>query len=108
MELELDFGVSVNPKFIPEGKEGISPEGWERRFNQGLEDWDLRTREVLQFRNETKFMLSGDYESIKGFLKDVYGYIDFSCIYIWNARCVDLINTWKCLPRPDLEIWRLL
>ena len=106
--MELEFGVSVNPKFIPEGKEGISYDGWLRRISDGMNRYGVKLRESLAFLGDEKMMLSGDYESIKGFLKDVYGYIDFSSIYIWNARCVDLINTWKCLPRPNLEIWRLL
>lgn len=105
---DLEFGVSVNPRFIPEEKEGISMDGWTKRFDYGLEKYDLRTREVLRCGPEDKFMLSGKYEDIKDFLKDVYGYVDYSCIYLWSAHTYDLIHLWKTSPRPDMNIWRCL
>lgn len=108
-ELDLEFGVSINPHFIPEEKEGISKEGWGHRLDDGLIKYDIRTREYLYGpHNEIKMMLSGRYEDIKGFLEYVYGYIDYSCIYLWSAHVYDLVHYYKTQPRKNLEVWRLL
>ena len=111
----FDFCVSVNPDFISEdlekrygGKE-ICEEEFHSVFDQGLEKYDIRVREELRFMGSRKMILSTPkLEDLHEFLEEVYGYMDWSSIYLWNCRSVELINHWKSLPRGDVSIWRLI
>lgn len=108
MSEDLEFGVSINPNFIPNDKEGISDSGWLSRINSGLVKYNLRVREKLYCVGDIKMMLCGTYDNIKEFLMDIYGYVDYSSIYLWDARCIGLVHYFKTRPRGDLEIWRCL
>ena len=106
---EIKFGISINPEYVPEGREAEFKNKYFMDYIMKiLPEYNLKVMQTLRFMGEYKLMLSGEYQDIKNFLQKEYGYVDYSCIYLWNARCVELINNWKTLPRPSLEMWRLL
>ena len=111
-EEKLKFGITINPNYIPEGKEGISNEGWKNHLKLALDLFNGKIEKELSISCqvcEVKWFLSfQNLEDLKCFLKYIYGIVDYNEIYLWSYKMYDLFRYYESLPRPDLDIWRCL
>lgn len=112
MEENLKFGITINPNYIPENKEGISQEVWKKYLKWNLEFFNGEVEKELRITYqvcEVKWLLSFDkLEDLKDFIKEIYISVDYNEIYLWGYRIYDLIRYYESLPIQDLEIWRCL
>lgn len=98
----MDYGVTIMPD------KDVNRNEWLNKLSNSMKVHSVHTVEILTWLGNTKFLLSGDYDGIKALLDDMYGYIDYSSIYLWDAKTYGLLNLWKTRPRGDYELWELI
>ena len=112
MEENLKFGITINPNYIPENKEGIQTNSWKDYLKSILKLYNGKIEKELGITCqvcEEKWLLSFDrLEDLKDFIKEIYISVDYNEIYLWGYRIYDLIRYYESLPIPDLDIWRCL